>query len=248
VAAITRRRVTHHHSRERDVHGTDRDFTLIGLTPQLLADHQDCKRTGNRRPLWPPASPRRWRRRGPALLTHGEEMVRLAVERDRSSAVHRIKVLLHLETSRALLLNDSQGAVSMGTEGFHSRRVEHRAIRPARERQTSDNLAVRRAENHHHRLWGLGRRISRVCASRKKHMILGVQCQPVASPLVTQRIVRHRLHRLYVDSRDAARHVLHDDVERAFAVAHALLRHAAQIDRAEHVPSFASITVASLVG
>src|ERR1700693_6217054 len=50
--------------------------------------------------------------------------------------------------------------------------------------------------------------------------------------------MRHRLHRLYVDSRDAARHVLHDDVEHAFAVAHALLRHAAQIDHAKHGAPF----------
>ena len=40
--------------------------------------------------------------------------------------------------------------------------------------------------------------------------------------------------RLYVDGRNTALRVLHDDVEHAFAVAHALLRFAAQIDRAEH--------------
>ena len=46
--------------------------------------------------------------------------------------------------------------------------------------------------------------------------------------------MRDRLHRLDVDGRNTALRVLHDDVEHAFAVAHALLRHAAQIDRAEH--------------
>src|SRR5579864_5943783 len=82
------------------LHGTNGDFALTGITSLLFADHQDCKRAGNRCPLWPSASPRRWRRRGPALLTHGEKMVRLAVERDRSSAVHRIKVLLRSEERR----------------------------------------------------------------------------------------------------------------------------------------------------
>ena len=46
--------------------------------------------------------------------------------------------------------------------------------------------------------------------------------------------MRHRLHGLDIDGRNTALRVLHDHVEHAFAVAHALLRHAAQIDRAEH--------------
>ncbi len=43
----------------------------------------------------------------------------------------------------------------------------------------------------------------------------------------------HRLHGVDVHGGDAALGVLHDDVEHAFAVADALLGHAAQVDGAE---------------
>ncbi len=42
------------------------------------------------------------------------------------------------------------------------------------------------------------------------------------------------LHRLDVNGRNAAYRVLHDDIEHALAVRHALLRHAAEVDCADH--------------
>lgn len=50
--------------------------------------------------------------------------------------------------------------------------------------------------------------------------------------------MRDRFHRLQVDHRYAARHVLHHAVEHAFAVAHRFFRSPAQIDGAEHVSCF----------
>src|ERR1035438_2219280 len=85
----------------------------------LLADHQNCKRTWYHRALGPAAPSafvrrrRRCRRRRPTLLAHREDVVRLAVERDCSGAIHRVEILLHLETRRALLLHDGQRAVAM---------------------------------------------------------------------------------------------------------------------------------------
>src|SRR3954463_13161181 len=43
-----------------------------------------------------------------------------------------------------------------------------------------------------------------------------------------------RLHRLDVNGGDTAYRILHDNIDHALAVRHALLRHAAEIDRAEH--------------
>src|SRR5947199_9166871 len=99
----------------------------------LLANHKNRKRARYGRGLGPAASAGWRRRRRSALLAHREEVVRLAVERDRPRSVHRLKVLLHLETRRALLLDDGQRAVAMRSEGFHRRRVEHCAVGPAGE-------------------------------------------------------------------------------------------------------------------
>ena len=51
-----------------------------------------------------------------------------------------------------------------------------------------------------------------------------------------------RLHSFSVNSRDTAHGILHDNVEHAFAVAHALLRDAAEIDRAGWWRRFRTIT------
>src|ERR1017187_10291586 len=210
----------------------------------LLADHQNCKRTWHRCALGPATPARRWWRRRPTLLAHRQDVVSLAVERDRSGAIHRLKILLDLETRRTLLLDDGQRAVAVRAEGFLRRRVENGAVRPTGERQTYEDLAVLGAQDHHHRLCRLGGRISRVPTRREQHMILRVQSQPVAPALVPEGVVRDSLHRLDIDGRDAALRVLHDNVEHAFAVADALLWHAAQIDLAEHgaVQSRASAT------
>src|SRR5712664_373306 len=119
----------------------------------LLPDHQNRKRTRYRCALGTAASAWRWRRRRPALLAHRQHVVRLAVERDRSGEIHRLKILLDLETRRALLLDDGQRTVAMRAEGFHRRGVEHGAVRPAAEREAREDLAVLGAQNHHH---GLG--------------------------------------------------------------------------------------------
>src|ERR1019366_8983605 len=76
----------------------------------LLADHQKCKRTWPRCALGPATPARRWWRRRPTLLAHRQDVVSLAVERDRSGAIHRLKILLALETRRTLLLDDGQRA------------------------------------------------------------------------------------------------------------------------------------------
>src|SRR6476660_1109683 len=46
------------------------------------------------------------------------------------------------------------------------------------------------------------------------------------------------IHRLHVDHRDTANWILHDHIELAVAVPHALLWHAAEIDRTQHSAVF----------
>ena len=48
--------------------------------------------------------------------------------------------------------------------------------------------------------------------------------------------MRGCFHRLDIDSRHTSFGILHDDIEHPLAVRYALLRHAAKIDRSEHVP------------
>src|SRR5690242_14016553 len=89
----------------------------------LPPDHQDRERARDGRPSRRPATRRR-RRRGSALVAHGEDVIRLAVERDRSRAVHRLEVLLDNETRRTLFLDDGERSVALRTECLHGRRVE----------------------------------------------------------------------------------------------------------------------------
>src|SRR5450759_4901530 len=200
----------------------------------LLANHKNRKRTRYRWALAPAASGR-WRRRcRPALNAHGQDVVRLAVERQRSGTHHRLEILLDLETRRALLLDDGHRAIAMRAEGFHRHRVEHRAVGAAGERQARDDLAVLGTQNHNHRWRWQRRRVSRSGTRREQPVILRIQGEPVTPALVAEWIVPGRLHRLDIDGPDAPQRVLHDDIEIAFAVGNALLRHAAQIDRAEH--------------
>ena len=154
-------------------------------------------------------------------------MVGLAVERDRSCTVHRLEILLDLETRGTVLLDDRQRAIAMSAESLHRGWVEHGAIRASRKRKTRDDLAGVRVQDHHHGLCRIGGRVSRVGAGREKHMILRVQRKSVASALVAERIVTNDLHCFCVDRCDAARHILHDDIKHAFAVADSLFRHAA---------------------
>src|SRR5215831_13182680 len=93
----------------------------------LFADHQNCERARYGGATSPAASAGwRWRGRS-TLITHREDVVRLAVKRYCSRAIHRLQILLNLESRWALLLNDSQRTVAMCAEGFHCCSVEHRA-------------------------------------------------------------------------------------------------------------------------
>src|SRR6516164_6957030 len=174
----------------------------------LFADHQNCKRTWYGCALRSAAAARRWGRRRSTLLAHGQDVIGLAIEGDGSGAIHRLKILLDIETRWTLFLDDRQGAVAVRAEGFHRRGVEHGAIRTAGERQARDNLAVFRAQDDHHGLCWLDRRIPRIRTRRKEHMILRVQRQPIASALVSERIVCDRLHGLDVDGRDTTLRIL----------------------------------------
>src|SRR5438093_13759265 len=108
----------------------------------LFADHENRKRARYRGAACSAASARwRWRGRS-ALITHGEDAVRFAVERYRSGAVHRLEILFNLETRRGILLNNCQCTVAMCAERFHRRRVEHCAVGTAGERQSGEDLTV----------------------------------------------------------------------------------------------------------
>src|SRR6185312_8542162 len=77
---------------------------LIFTSLILPADHQNRKRPGHRRALRRAASTR-WRRGcRTALLAHREDVVGFGVERNRSRAIHGVKILLDFEACRALLL------------------------------------------------------------------------------------------------------------------------------------------------
>ena len=149
--------------------------TRAGL---LLADHDDREGTRDRSAAASAAAAcrrrrprRRRRRRRPDLRCHREEMARLAVERDRARAVRwpRLQVLLHLETRRALLLDDRHRAVALRAERFHRRRVERRAVGTAGERQPREDLPVLRAQDDE-RLRRLGVRIGRRRRSGRRRL------------------------------------------------------------------------------
>src|SRR5215475_6627216 len=113
-----------------------------GCEISLLPYHHDRERTRNRRRA-PAASARlrvRWSR--PALLAHGQNVARLGVQRDCARPVHSLEILLDRELRRAFLLHHCQRPVSVSAECFHGRRVKHRAIRPAGQRQVRKNLAI----------------------------------------------------------------------------------------------------------
>src|SRR5205085_11340642 len=73
---------------------------------RLPSNHQNGERAGYCRCLAAAAAGgrRRWRRA--TLLAHRQDVVCLAVESDGSRTVHRVQVLLDLETRRAFLFND----------------------------------------------------------------------------------------------------------------------------------------------
>ena len=68
-------------------------------------------------------------------------------------------------------------------------------------------------------------------------MVLHVECQTVAPAFVAQRIVSDRFHRFDINGCNTALRILHDDVEHPLPIAHCLLGHTAQINRARTVPS-----------
>src|ERR1019366_5320005 len=98
----------------------------VPVTPLAIDRHSPADRKNRKRARYGrgpgPAASARWRRRcRPTLVTHGQDVVRLAIERHRPGAIHRLKILLDLETRRAVLLDDGQRAVAMCAEGFHCR-------------------------------------------------------------------------------------------------------------------------------
>src|SRR4029079_18424309 len=95
----------------------------------LLADDDDGKGTWDDRPSSAAAAGRRIRRRGAALDTHHVDSAGLRIERQRSRAIHRLKILLDLEAGRGLFLDDVERAVPLRAEGFHRLRVERRTVR-----------------------------------------------------------------------------------------------------------------------
>src|ERR1700680_2890006 len=164
-------------------------------------------------------------------------MARLAVKRDRARAVRRpgLQVLLDLETRRALLLDDGHRTVALSAERFHRRRVERRAVGTAGEWQPREDLTVLRTPDDkrlrrlgvgiwrwRRRRWLSGRspRGGRAdgAARREQDLILRIDREPVAPAVVTKRIGRRDLHRFGIDHGDAARPLLEDLVNGAFAV------------------------------
>ncbi len=183
----------------------------------------------------PPGAGGRRRRRGAALLGHGEEVAGFAVEGDGAGAVHGLQVLLHLETwSGCFSLTMVMVPLPVGAEGFHGGGVEDRAVGTAGQRQAGEDLAVVGAEDHHHGLRGLRGRVAGAAAGGEENLVLRVDREAVAAAFIDERVMGDGLHGLHVDGGDAADGVLHDDVEHALAIGHALLRHAAEVDGAEH--------------
>ena len=218
---------------------------------RLLADHQYGERARNGGAATAAAGrgAGRRRRRRAALVRHRQKVVGLAIEGDRPGAVHRRQGLFDFESSGVLLRDDGKGAVPLRAERFHRGGIEYGAIRSAGERQAGENLPVAGAEDDHHRLGRLSRRVAGVGASGEQDAVLRIEGEAVTAALIGERIVRGRFHGRDVDHRDAARHVLHDDVQLAAAIG----RPPAPVRRRDRscpgrMPSLASITVASLVG
>src|SRR3977135_836622 len=88
----------------------------------LFPDHENRKRPLHDLPSTAPASsPWRRRRRGAELGADQQNLIRLAVERQRLRAWHRLDRLFDDETGRAVFLLDRPRAVALGAEGFHRR-------------------------------------------------------------------------------------------------------------------------------
>ena len=110
--------------------------------PTLFADHQNRKGAG----YWCPARRTRiaglWWWSRPALIAHGEDVARLAVQSDRSGAVHRVEILFDFETRGTLLLNDGQSTVAVCAESFHRSGVECCAVGTAGKGQDRQDLPI----------------------------------------------------------------------------------------------------------
>src|SRR5580700_8280415 len=164
---------------------------MAALSQSLrFADHQDRERAWNRRRTLRATSAGGCRRGRSTLIAHREDVVRLAVERDCPSAIHRLQILFHLEAGRAILLDDGQRAVALSAKDLHGRWVEDLPIRTAGEWELSENLTVLGTENNHHRL----RLITRPPTGGEKHAVLRVEGEAVARSRVAEGIVRDGFH------------------------------------------------------
>src|SRR5262245_56800290 len=146
-----------------------------GEGPRALSpDHQNCERAWYCRAAGAAASARRrWRGRS-TLIAHRENVVCLAVKRNRSGTVHRLQILLNLESCWTFLLNDGQRAIAVSAECFHRCGIEHRAVGATGERQSAEDLTIVRTQNDHHRLRRLRRRVAGSGARCKKHAVLRI--------------------------------------------------------------------------
>ncbi len=158
-------------------------------------------------------------------------MTGLGVEGYGACPVHCLQGLFDFKTGRAIFLDDRQRAVALRAELFHRRGIEHGTVRGSGEWEGGrifPSFALRITMF----VFGgsLGGKSARQAA--KRDLVLGIERQTVAIPLIAKRIVGRGLHRFLIHDGDAALRVLHDDVECAFAVRDAFFGHAAQIDLA----------------
>src|SRR6266436_1801033 len=84
-------------------------------------------------------------------------MSSLAVERNRSRAIHGIQVLFDFESCRTLLLNNGKRAVAVSAESFHRLGVEDGAVGAAGKGKRRQDLSIFGTQNDHLRLrWNCG--------------------------------------------------------------------------------------------
>ena len=85
----------------------------------LLSNHKNRKRAWYRRTSGWAASARWWGRCWSTLIAHREDVICFTVESDRTRAIHRLQILLDLETRWAVLFDDGQRTIALRAVSFH---------------------------------------------------------------------------------------------------------------------------------
>ena len=165
-------------------------------------------------------------------------MVRLGIQRNGAGSVHGREILLDCKSGGAFLLDDGQRAVALRAEGFLRGGIEFGTVGGSGEREGGQDLAVFGAEDDHHGLCGLGRRIAGGSAGGEENVAFGIERQTIAAALVAEREVSGHFHGLRVNGGNAAGGILHDGVELTLAIANGFFGHAAEIDLAENLAIF----------